>query len=131
MSTFTLNQFQEQVSDLLLRHRSILDVISKNQQSNSAVNRAVTKAITDCGCIQVNGSKQNFSNDMSMEELKDSLDTHLSGSLCESCKDTIRSELGRNLFYIASLCNLMDIDLEEVIRKESDTCSTLGLFHLS
>lgn len=131
MSSFSLKEFQEQVSDLLLRHRSVLDVLSKYQQSNAAVNRAIIKAITDCGCIQVHATKQKYSATMTLEQAKELLDTHVGGKLCENCQDVIGAELGKNLFYTASLCNLLDINLESVVSKESDKCSTLGLFNLS
>lgn len=131
MSSLTLKQFQDQVSELLLRHRSLLDVLSKYQQSNAAANRAIVKAITECGCIEVNASKQKYLDTMTLEEAKTLLDTHLSGHLCENCHDIIRSELGKNLFYMASLCNLLELDLDAIVSKESEKCTTLGLFNLS
>jgi hypothetical protein len=131
MSTIGLKEFQDQVSELLLRHRSMLDVLSKFQQSNAAANRAVVKSITDCGCVQVNASKQHYTSDMTLEQAREQLDSHVSGQVCEHCKEIIASELGKNLFYMASLCNLLDMDMEKVITQESSKCSTLGLFNLS
>lgn len=131
MSTLSLKEFQDQVSNLLLRHRSMLDVLSKFQQSNSAANRAVVKAITECGCIEVHASKQHYTSEMTLDQAKEQLDNHLDGHICEHCKDIIVAELGKNLFYTASLCNLLDIDMEKVVEKESAKCSTLGLFNLS
>lgn len=131
MSSLSLKEFQDQVADLLLRHRSVLDVLSKFQQSNAAASRAVIKAVTDCGCIQVHASKQAYSSDMTLEQAQEQLATHLSGQACENCKEVIASELGRNLFYLASLCNLLDMDLDKVVAQESAKCSTLGLFNLS
>lgn len=52
MSTLSLQAFQDQVSELLLRHRSLIDVLSKTGQAGASVNRAVSKAITECGCIE-------------------------------------------------------------------------------
>ncbi|MDF2925299.1 MAG: hypothetical protein K0R57_4213 [Paenibacillaceae bacterium] len=131
MSSLSLKEFQDQVADLLLRHRSMLDVLSKFQQSNAAANRAVIKSITDCGCLQIHASKQNYSTDMTLEEAQEQLGTHLSGQVCEHCKEVIASEVGRNLFYMASMCNLLDMDLNKVLAQESAKCSTLGLFNLS
>jgi len=131
LSTMTLHQFQEQVSDLLLRHRSLLDVLSKFQQSNAAANRAVTKSITECGCIAVNAGKQEYAPDMSLDEAKLQLETHVEGRLCEHCREIVGNELGKNLFYMASLCNLLEVDLEQIVENESKKCSTLGLFNLS
>ncbi len=131
MSSLSLKEFQNQVSELLLRHRSILDVLSKYDQSNSSVHRSVVKAITECGCVEVRASKQPYTENMTLEQAKDILQTHMSGNLCDNCLEAVSSELGRNIFYMAALCNLLGIDLGEVITKESSKCSTLGLFRLS
>lgn len=53
MSTLSLQAFQDQVSELLLRHRGLIDVLSKTGQAGASVNRAVSKAITECGCIEL------------------------------------------------------------------------------
>lgn len=131
MDSLTLKQFQDQVSELLLRHRSLLDVLSKFQQSNAAVNRSIIKSITECGCIRVNAAKQAYEDEMTLEAAKKLLDTHLQGHLCEHCQEVVSAELGRNLFYMSALGNLLDVDLEKVVDKESKKCSTLGLFNMS
>lgn len=131
MSSLSLKQFQEQVSELLLRHRSVLDVLSKYTQSGAAVQRSVAKAITECGCIQVHAGKQHYSTEMTIEDAKKLLDTHMNGTLCENCVEVVSAEIGRNLFYTASLCNLLGINLEEVLEEESKRCSTLGFFNMS
>ncbi|MDP5276854.1 DUF1573 domain-containing protein [Chengkuizengella axinellae] len=126
-----LKQFQNQVSDLLLRHRSLMDVLSKFDQSNSSIHRAVVKAVTECGCIEIQAQKQTYSSDMTLEQAKDLLENHLQGKLCDQCKEAVVSELGKNLFYMSSLCNLLDIELEDAVNKESKKCATLGFFNLS
>lgn len=131
MSAPTLNQFQMQVSELLLRHRSLLDVMSKFGQSGASVNRAVTKAVTDCGCIELNARKQQYSDELNLEGAKETLQSHISGAVCEHCREVLKSELGRNLFYMTALCNQLDIQLDDVIAEEYKKCSTLGLFNLT
>lgn len=131
MSAPSLQAFQDQVSELLLRHRSLLDVLSKNGQSSASVNRAVAKAVTDCGCIELNATKQSFEPEVDLEEAKEVARTHVRGELCENCREIISTELGRNIFYMSALCNLLDINMDEVVQKESQKCSTLGLFNLS
>jgi hypothetical protein len=131
MNGMTLKQFQDQVSELLLRHRSLLDVLSKIQQSNSSVNRSVIKAITECGCVEVTASKQPYSPDMSLEEARQIIGTHMEGKPCENCNEVISSELGRHLFYLSALSNLLDVNLEQVVEKESNRCTTLGFFTLT
>ncbi|MNW33830.1 hypothetical protein D3C74_107960 [compost metagenome] len=131
MTVQSLHAFQDQVSELLLRHRSLLDVLSKTGQSGASVNRAVAKAITECGCIEVHAKKQDYELEASLEDAKAQLDNHVQGSLCENCKEVIMSELGRSLFYMSALCNLLEINLEDVVERESQKCSTLGLFNMS
>lgn len=130
-SSTTLEQFQSQVSQLLLRHSSVLDIMSKLDQTSAAVNRSVTKAITDCGCIELNATKQPFEQVSSLDVAQQSMNNHLSGQLCDNCQEFVRSSLGRNLFYITALCNQLQIDVTEVVADESDKCSTLGLFNLT
>jgi hypothetical protein len=131
MSEKDLKQFQDQVSELVLRHRSLLDILSKYNQTNSSVHRSVAKAITECGCIELKAQKQNYTEDMTKDQAIENLETHVKGIPCEQCKEVIGSELGRNLFYMSALCNLLEINLEEVVSNESDKCSTLGFFNMS
>ncbi|MCM3750168.1 DUF1573 domain-containing protein [Paenibacillus pasadenensis] len=131
MSAPTLNEFQQQVSELILRHRSVLDVLSKFGQTGAAVNRAVAKTVTECGCVEIQATKQPYSDDPELETAKKLLETHMDGSVCENCRDVLKAELGRNLFYMSALCNLLEIDLDEVVKAESAKCSTLGVFNLT
>jgi hypothetical protein len=131
MSSIGLEDFQTQVSDLLLRHRSFLDVISKFQQSNASVNRSLMKSVTECGCIEVGACKQPFNEEVVVDEAKQSFQTHLSGELCDHCKEIVSHEIGKNLFYLSALCNLVDISLTETVTKESKKLTTLGIFNLS
>ena len=131
MSAHDLKEFQSQVSELLLRHRSLLDVLSKYQQTNSRVNRSVIKAITECGCIEVDAKKQPYDTELKNDQIKDLIHTHVKGQLCDQCSEIINSELGRNLFYMSALCNLLQVDLNDVVDKESRTCTTLGIFNMS
>ncbi|WP_010279506.1 hypothetical protein [Paenibacillus senegalensis] len=131
MNTLDLRQFQDQVAELLLRHRSLLDVLSKCQQANAAVHRSVVKSITECGCVEVHAAKQPYSADMTIEDAKQTLASHMDGQLCENCVEAVGAELGKNLFYLASLCNLLDMDLQQIVIDESRKCSTLGYFNMS
>jgi len=131
MGSISLQQFQEQVGELLLRHRSLLDILSKYQQSNGAVNRSVVKAITECGCIEVNAGKQPYTADMTIEQARSVLGTHMKGQLCENCREAVNAEMGRNLFYLSALCNVLDLHLDYIVEEESTRCSTLGFFNLS
>ncbi len=124
--------FQQAVSESLVRHRSILDVLSKLQEANARVSRAVAKAITTCGCLSVHAQKQCIPDHVSSyEEIRKYMDTHLEGCLCEHCRDILEEEVGSQLFYLAALCNLLDINMYDVFLKEHKQLSTLGPYSLT
>lgn len=129
MKDIIFDNFQNNVSESLLRHKSILDILSKYNESSARINRAIAKAVTNCGCIQINASKQNIPKDNnSLEELGSCLKTHVDGNLCSNCREVIEREMGNNLFYLTSLCNILDINLYDVLLKEDDKINTLGKF---
>lgn len=125
-----VEDFQNVVSELLVRNRSILDIISKVQTSTGRVNRAVVKSVTHCGCIGIDGKKQSFPGEARVEELHGLVSTQIKGKLCDECRSTIEEEVGGALFYLASLCNTLDISLYDVILKEKEKLSTLGGYSL-
>lgn len=131
MNAPSLHEFQQQVSELLLRHRSLLDVVTKFGQAGASVNRAVAKSITECGCIELNARNQGFSEDMAFDQASRHSKSHMNGELCEQCRDTIRGEMGKNMFYLSALCNLLGVSMEDVVAKEAEKCSTLGFFNLT
>jgi len=130
LKDFICDDFQQSVSQLLIRHKSILDIITKLEESQSRVNRAVVKAVTSCGCIQVSAQKQHIPHDADIKDLKSCMSTHIEGELCESCKDIIEKEIGNNIFYITSLCNTLDINLHDVLEKEYEKINTLGIYNM-
>jgi len=123
--------FQHTVSELLIRHRSILDIMTKSQEAVSRMNRAVAKAVTSCGCLKINAGHKTVSSQASLSELRQFLDSNLSGKLCEDCRETVEAEIGRTLFYLAALCNVLDLDLMDIILKEEKRVKMLGVFNLS
>ena len=130
MDSTTFNRFQDSVSKVLVRHKSILDVVTKYQESCAKVNRAVVKSATSCGCIKVNAEKQNIPDDASYEELHGYMNNHLSGVVCDVCRDKIEKEMGNHLFYMAALCNTLDLQLEDILEKQLKNIDTLGKYSL-
>ena len=62
----------KQVEDVLIRHRSILDIITKLDEYTSRINRAVIKSVTYCGCIEIHATKQDY-NKESLQEIKNNM----------------------------------------------------------
>lgn len=125
-----IEDFQSVVNDLLMRNRSILDIVSKIQTSAGRVNRSVVKSVTNCGCIKIDGKKQKFPGEASVEEIAELLSSQTSGKLCANCRANLEKEIGGALFYLAALCNTLGISLYDVILKEKETLSTLGSYSL-
>lgn len=131
MDSSQYEDFQNVVTKCLVRHKSILDVLSKLQEATAKTNRAVAKSVTSCGCINIHATKQEFPRDTSFSDLKDYIETHVKGDLCGDCQDVIESELGQTLFYLAALSELLDLDLDDVMKKEYRRINALGLFKLA
>lgn len=123
------DDFQAQVEDVLIRHRSILDIITKLNEYTSRIDRAVVKSVTYCGCIEIHATKQDYNRE-SLEEIKNNMQNHVKGKLCPSCKEVLEEEIGAYIFYLSALCNALDIDLSEAILKEYRNMKTLGIFSL-
>ena len=130
MKSVTFQDYQDKIEGKLLRHRSILDILTKNQDAAARVNRAIAKAVTGCGCIEMHAKKQEIPEDGSLDNLGSYMDTHLTGSLCPRCKTILEDELGNQLFYMTSLANVLGLDLDEIILQEERKMSALGKYHL-
>ncbi len=124
-------QFQTTVAEYLLRHRSILDVQTKLSEAAARVNRAVAKSVTSCGCISITAVRQRFPTDVGLRELKQFMASHLTGEMCEKCREVVETEIGTTLFYLAALCSLLDLNLKDVLEKEHARVSALGVFNLT
>ena len=126
MKDLIFDEFQDAVDNSLLRHRSILDILTKLQESESKVNRAIIKAVTTCGCIRINAEKQSVQYCLENEKVKKlpsdtltfPLSSHIHGQLCDDCKRIIENELGNHLFYVTSLCNSLDLNLYDILLNE-------------
>lgn len=117
------------MDDVLIRHKSILDITTKLNEYTNRINRAVAKSVTSCGCIEVHATRQNYNMD-SLNEAKNIMKSHIEGELCPNCKEIIEEEIGTCMFYLSALCNVLDIDLSEAIIKEYNNIKTLGIFSL-
>ena len=130
MKDIMISQFQYTVGELLVRTKSILDLITKFQDSNGRVNREIVKAVTQCGCVKINAKKQVYPDGVDFDEIRTLMETHLEGTLCENCRDLIEKDIGRNMFYLASICNTLDLNLYDIIIKELDRIKMLGKYNL-
>ncbi|MBC9785226.1 DUF1573 domain-containing protein [Heliobacterium chlorum] len=131
MKDLVCEQFQDTVSQFLIRHQSILDILSKSQESNARVNRAVIKAVTSCGCVKIKAEKHDIPPEATLADLKTLLSTHLEGELCPNCRDIIVGEMGKSIFYMTALCHSLGLNLSDVLQRENEKVSTLRVFNFT
>ena len=131
MDKSNMDTFQNRVDQFLIQHRSIIDVLTKYQESNARAIRAIAKAVTQCGCVQIRAGKQTIPLNTKLTEIHKFMDNHLRGSLCDSCKEIVETELGSSLFYTAAICSVLNLDFDEIIEKEKERISTLGIYNLT
>lgn len=128
MKDLIFDEFQNAVDSCLLRHKSILDIMTKLQESQARVNRAVVKSVTSCGCLKINAEKQCIQENIDLDDMSGCLDTHLIGNICDNCREVVEREMGNHLFYLTSLCNTLDINLFDILLKEYNKISTFDKF---
>lgn len=122
MDTKSIDTFQEKVKILLSRNRNLLDILTKCQTSTGRISRSTVKAATGCGCIKIIGKKTEF-------DIKDKT-ACIEGVLCKDCRSNIENEIGESLFYIASLCNALNISMDKILSNEIKRVETLGKYSL-
>ena len=132
MKDLICDEFQNKVNDLLIRHHSILDVLSKIAESTARVNRGVCKSVNDCGCLSIEAKKAVIPKECeSIDEMRQYLDTHVRGKICPNCEEVIINELGRTCFTQPALCNILGLNLYDVFIHEYKKASALGIFNLT
>lgn len=125
-----VDRFQSLVDDVLIRHHSVIDVLSKLSEAESRVQRAIAKSVTGCGCIKIEASRQTFPENASWEGIHEQALSHVSGNLCHRDRQTVEQEIGQLLFYLTALGNVLDISLYDVLVRKYNEASTLGRFYL-
>lgn len=130
MKDLLFDQFQNTVDDVMIRHASVLDLMTKLEASNAKVNRSIVKTITSCGCMKINAQKTDIPEGSEFYDIQKFKDNHLSGELCTTCREKIEQEMGSHMFYLTALCNQYDISLYDVMLQEYKRISTLGKFSL-
>lgn len=120
METDLIKEYQDRAVSVLSRNKSVLDILTKLQCANARVARSVIKAVTSCGCIEIDGRRS----------VPDRSGSQISGHVCEECRSTVETELGEALFYTASLCSALGISLEEVFLRDLGRSDMMGHYTL-
>lgn len=127
-----LDAFQNFINDILIRNKSILDQTTKLQDACTHLCRDISKAATTCGCISIHVEKQPYptNEELSLEDLKSLMQTHIKGHLCPNCEELLEKEMGRVLFYLGAIANTFDLSLSDILEYEKKHMDLLGKYSL-
>ena len=131
LKDIVFDEFQNTVSELLICNRSILDIMTKVQETHARLHRSIIKSATRCGCIKIDSSKPNIPSEATLSDLKVLLESHVKGDLCRDCREDIEKSVGKMIFYTAAVCNLLDLNMYDILLKEQQQMKILGLYNLA
>lgn len=131
LKDIVFDEFQNTVSELLICNRSILDIMGKVQETNARLHQSIIKSVTRCGCIKIDASRPSIPSDATLADLKLLLDSHVKGALCGNCQETIENSVGKLILYTAAVCNLLDMNMYDIILKEQKQLKILGYYNLA
>jgi hypothetical protein len=122
------------VSESLVRHKSIIDITSKLQESQARIGRALAKSVTSCGCLEIEAKKQEVPletpDDITLDDFNKYMNSHVKGDLCSGCREVIEKEIGNYMYYLASLCNTLNLNMYDIFLKEYNELKMLGKYHM-
>lgn len=128
MSEKQSEDFQKKVSHLIVRNQNILDILTKCQNSCGKICRSTVKTATGCGCLKIAGEKNLPA--FSDGDFAEKTNSGTEGKLCPECRSIIENEIGEMLFYIAGLCNALDLSIKDIMKKEIKNVEVLGKYSL-
>ena len=126
--TDATEEFQKKTESLVVRNANILDIITKCQNSCDKICRSTVKSATGCGCIEISAQKEVPT--LTKPALSPRQRSGINGALCPECKSRVENEIGETLFYIASLCNALELSLSEIMQQEIKRVEILGRYSL-
>ncbi len=124
MNEFILEEFQYLTEEQLRRNAGLPDLMTKLETTGGKINRAVSKAMTHCGCIRY-GSEKPLEEEHSAKER-----AGIGGDLCETCREEFERAVGEHLFYLAGLLGALDISLYDMICAEISRQKMIGKYSL-
>jgi hypothetical protein len=123
------DSLQYKVDEYEVMNKSILDQMTKLIDYCSKLNRSISKACTQCGCIKIQTDKQPYNQKTNL--LHDVLfENHCIGDMCPECKELVENYMGSCLYYLAALCNTLDLSLYDVILKELERIDILRKYNI-
>lgn len=124
------DELQYMVEEYESMNTSMIDQMTKLSDYCSKLNRSISKASTQCGCISITANKQNYETSHGTSMSPRPLDKNCIGDLCPDCKELIEKHMGSTLYYMAALCNTLELNLYDVILKELDKVDLLRKYNI-
>jgi hypothetical protein len=103
MKDLICDEFQNVWVDLLIRHRSVLDILSKLSEANSRVTRAVTKAITTVAASLFKLKRPRSRSMLILLRNWASIWTITCAGVCPNCEEVVISENGQAVVLLGRL----------------------------
>lgn len=128
-----MNQIEElqlKADKYLVINPEILQILTQLDQSSIKLHQAILQSSTNCGCTHLSTSKIATPSEASWQELKAIATGDEVSEICPECLANIKKKLGSMLFYLASLCNALGLDLNDAIDLENKQLDILGYFML-
>lgn len=124
MDSFILEEFQYLTEEQLKRNSSLLDLMTKNEVTGGKVNRALSKAITHCGCIRLSAGRHGRGETTLKERAQ------ITGNLCDTCREELERMIGEHLFYLTGILNPLNLSLYDIVLTELKRQKMLGKYNL-
>ncbi len=124
MDSLILEEFQYLTEEQLKRNSSLLDLMTKTETTGGKINRALSKAITHCGCIRLDAQTHQRAELTSKERAQ------IKGTLCDTCREELEKVIGEHLFYLTGLLGPLDLSLYDLFLTELGRQKTLGKYNL-
>ena len=104
------------------------------QESSARVQRAVAKAVTVCGCIEIDAARQALpdpaSEDISYADLKQYVQSHLGGSFATIAATSSKRSWARPTFTPPRCAETFNLHAADILAKEKQRLDTLGIYSL-
>ncbi|GKX31306.1 hypothetical protein SH1V18_37860 [Vallitalea longa] len=125
-------KFQCTVKENDYFNKNILDQLAKLQEVAAKLNKNIIRACTYCGCIEINANNKlySYNDDINLDMIKILDPHHITGTLCEDCRDRIENDIGSCLYHLACISNSFDLNLNGILLQEMNKVNLLGKFNI-
>ena len=114
-------------------NKSILEQMAKLNEYANNLNKSIIKSCIQCGCLKIQTEKSCYESTYDKDITTNSTfinDNNCIGTPCKDCAEQFEKNIGGCLYYLASLCNTLDLNLYDIILKELDKINILRKYNI-